>query len=105
MNSKRKEMIEILGASTEIMNMTPERIVVPFANKIKKSVPIILNQDINFKQTFWLTNEIQLNPNFVTLYGEKILLDSINYVTTDLLKLHKVDKNQVHKVPLFCQMV
>ena len=101
MNSKRKEIIEILGSSTEIMSCTPERIVVPFVNKIKKSVPIILNQDINLKQTFWLTNAIKLNPSYVTLYGEEALLDSINYVTTDLLKLHEVDKNQVHKVPLF----
>ena len=101
MNSKRKEMIDILGSSTEIMNLTPERIVVPFVNKIKKSVPIILNQEITLKQTFWLSNDITLNPSSVTLYGEEILLDSINYITTDLLKLHEVDKNQIHKVPLF----
>ena len=100
MNSKRKEMIDILGSSTEIMNLTPERIVVSFANKIKKSVPVILNQDINLKQTFWLTNEIKLNPSSITLYGEENLLDSINYIMTDLLKLNEVDDNQVHEVSL-----
>ena len=100
MNSKRKEVADVLGVSIEIMNITPERITVPFVNKIKKVVPVILNQDINLKQTFWLTNDIKLIPSSVILYGDQDLLDSISSVTTDLLKLNDLDKDQVHEITL-----
>ena len=100
MNSKRKEVAEVLGASIEIMNITPERITAPFVNKIKKVVPVILNEDINLKQTFWLANDIKLIPSSVILYGEQDLLDSISSVTTDLLKLTNLDKDQVHEITL-----
>ena len=98
MNSKRKDVAEILDASVEIMTITPERIVVPFANRVKKEVPVILNADINLKQTFWLANDIRLTPSSVVLYGEQSLLDSISNVTTELLDLDGVDENQVYEV-------
>jgi hypothetical protein len=100
MNSKRKEVADFIALSSEIMNITPERITIPFVNKIKKDVPVILNADISLKQTFWLANEIKLVPNSVVLYGEQDLLDSISVITTDLLKLNELDKDQIHKVDL-----
>ena len=100
MNSKRKELADILGASTEIMNVNPERILIPFANKIAKEIPLILNAEINLKHGFWLANDIKIIPTSVTLYGEQNLLDSINTITTDLLKLDDLEKDQLCQIPL-----
>ncbi|MEC9209158.1 MAG: hypothetical protein VX762_01900 [Bacteroidota bacterium] len=100
MNSKRKEVADVLGGSIEIMDITPERLIVPFANKTNKEVPVILNADINLKQAFWLANDIKITPSSVILYGEQDLLDSISSVTTNLLKLNELDKDQVHEIAL-----
>jgi len=100
MNSKRKELADFFGTSTEIMNITPERILVPFINKIKKEVPLILNSDINLKQAFWIEDDIKLTPESVTLYGEQSLLDSVHTVTTDLLKLDNLEQDQLHEIAL-----
>lgn len=100
MNAKRKELADVLGVSIEIMNVTPERVIVPFANKIKKQVPVVLNAEINLKQGFWLFNETKINPSSVIIYGEQDLLDSINSVTTDLLNLNDIDKDQLHEIAL-----
>ena len=100
MNSKRKELAHILGSSIEIMNVTPERVVVPFVSKIKKEVPVILDSEINLQQQFWLANDIRLNPSSVILYGEQDLLDSINSVNTDFLQLDDLDKDQLYEMPL-----
>ena len=100
MNSKRKDLSDILGSSIEIMNVTPERVVVPFVNKIKKEVPVVLDSEINFKQQFWLANEIRLNPSSVILYGNQELLDSINSVKTNFLKLDGIDKDLFYEMPL-----
>ena len=100
MNSKRKEVADVLGGSIEIMDITPERLIVPFANKTKKEVLVILNAEINLKQAFWLANDIKITPSSVILYGEQDLLDSISSVTTNLLKLNELDKDQVHEIAL-----
>ena len=98
MNSKREKISQILGESIQIMNITPERIVIPFINKTRREVSVILNQDIKFKQSFWLANNIELVPSSVILYGDKNLLDSISSVTTDLLKLDELDQDQLHEI-------
>jgi len=100
MNSKRKEVADVLGVSLEIMNINPERIIIPFTNRIKKEFPVILNADINLKQTYWFANDIKLIPSSVVMYGEQNFLDSISVITTDLLKLRELDKDQVHEVAL-----
>jgi hypothetical protein len=100
MNSKRKEVAHILSSSIEIMDITPERLIVPFSNKIKKEVPVILNSAINLKQAYWLANDVKLNPSSVIVYGEQELLDSISSITTDFLMLNNLDKDQVYEIPL-----
>ena len=100
MNSKRNELSGFFGATTEIMDITPQRILVPFVYKNKKEVPIILNSDISLKQAFWLSNDIKLNYETVYIYGEKNLLDSIHSITTELLKLDNLDEDQKHEIGL-----
>jgi hypothetical protein len=99
-NSNRKEVARILGYSVEIMNITPERIIVSFANKIQKVVPVILNANISLRQAFWLANDIIIKPSSIILYGEQKLLDSVNSITTDLLDLNDVYKDQLYHVDL-----
>lgn len=100
MNSKRKEVADVLGTSIEIMNINPERIIVPFINKIKRVVPVVLDSDINLKQTFWLSDDIKVHPSSVTLYGEKGLLDSITSITTEFLQLDNLDQDQIYDINL-----
>ena len=100
MNSNRKEVAYVLGASIEIMDITPAKLMIPFVNKIKKKVPVILNAEINLKQSYWLTNELSVNPSSVILYGEQNLLDLISSVTTDFLKVNELANDQVHEISL-----
>ncbi len=103
MNSNRKEIGGVFGTSVEIMDITPERLIVPFAFKTKKEVPVILNSDINLKQAYWLANDVSLTPESVILYGEQYLLDSINNVKTDLLTLNDIEEDQLHEVALILE--
>ena len=100
MNSKRNELSDFFGATTEILNISPQRILVPFANKTKKEVPVILNSDISLKQAFWLSNDIKLSHETIDIYGEKNLLDSVYSITTDLLKLDNLEEDQIYEIGL-----
>jgi len=98
MNSKRKEIVDVLGTSIEIMNVNPSRVVVPFVKKNKKEVPVLLNLDISLKQAFWLANDVKLLPNSVVLYGSQHLLDSVDNIETDILILNDLDEDQTQEV-------
>ena len=100
LNSNRKEIADILGSSIEIMNLTPERVMISFANKIKKEVPIELRSNISLRQAFWLANDIRINPSSVILYGKQELLDSVSSIITDLLEINDLHNDQIHQINL-----
>ena len=100
LNSKREKVAKILGSSMEIMDLSPERLIVPFANKTKKEVPIKLFDDITLKSEYWLSSEIQLKPEKITIYGDQNVLDSLTEISTELLKLDNVFENTSIKVDL-----
>ena len=100
LNSKREKVAKILGSSMEIMDLSPERLIVPFANKTKKEVPIKLFDDITLKSEYWLSSEIQLKPENITIYGDQNVLDSLTEISTELLKLDNVFENTSIKVDL-----
>lgn len=100
MNSKRNEIANALGSSMEIMDITPERVIVPFTQRTKKVVPVILNAEIHYKQGYWLVNDIDIIPSSVVLYGDQSLLDTVNSVETNLLRLKAIDENHIFNIPL-----
>ena len=100
MNSKRNEVMRVLSSSMEIMAITPERVIVPFTRKTKKEVPVILNTEINYKQGYWLANDITVNPSSVVLYGEQAVLDTITGLETVFLQLKELDKNYISNISL-----
>ena len=100
MNSKRNEVVNALGSSMEIMDITPERVIVPFTQRTKKVVPVILNAEIHYKQGYWLVNDIDIIPSSVVLYADQSLLDTVNSIETNLLSLKEIDGNHIFNIPL-----
>lgn len=98
MNSKREDLARIMGSSVDIIDVDPARLIVPFANKNKKEVPVILSSEINFRQAYWLADDVSISPSSVTIYGNQDLLDSVHFIHTDMLKLDDVNEDQVHEV-------
>ena len=100
MNSKRKALIEIFSTSMELIDISPERLVVAFIDKVKKKVAIKLNQSISLKAEMWFANPIILIPDSITIFGEKDQLDTIEFIETEELLLTEVSENINSKVML-----
>jgi hypothetical protein len=100
LNSKREKVANILGTSMEILTLSPERLIVPFANKTKKEVTILLQKEITLKKEYWLSSEIEINPRTITIYGDQNLLDSIAEISTELLKLDGISENITTNISL-----
>lgn len=96
MNSKRKELAEILSSSMELIAIHPEKLSIPFSDKAKKKVAVKLNQSISLKPEIWFANPIVLIPDSVMIYGEQQQLDAIAFIETEELILAEVDENATH---------
>jgi len=93
MNTKRKDLAEVLSSSMELIAINPERLSMPFSNKAKKKVAIKLNQSISLKPEIWFASSIVLSPDSVMVYGEQQQLDAVDFIETEELILVDVAEN------------
>ena len=100
MNAKRKPVVKIISSSMELLDISPERLVMSFRDKAKKKIPIKLNQTISLKPEMWFVNPIILMPDSVLIYGEKQQLDTIDLIYTEELLLTDVSESNINKVSL-----
>ena len=100
MNTKRKSVVEIISTSMELLDISPDRLVIPFSDKTKKKVAIKLNQSISLKPEMWFESHIILIPDSVMIYGEKQQLDTIYFIDTEELLLTEVSESNISKVSL-----
>jgi len=100
MNSKRKAVAEVISSSMELIEIDPERLIIPFSNKAKKKVAVKLNKSISLKSEIWFANPIVLVPDSVMIYGDQQQLDAVDFVKTEELLLVDVSESITHNVQL-----
>ena len=100
MNSKRQAVIEIISTSMELLDVSPERLSIFVNDKAKKKVAIKLNQSISLKPEMWLAKPIILIPDSIMIYGEKQILDTIEFIDTEELLLNEVSEKKSSNVSL-----
>ena len=66
----------------------------------EKEIPVIPNYSLNFVSQYDLYNEVKTDPAFVTVYGPKNMLDTLNQVLTEKLVLEDLMSDKVNKVDL-----
>ena len=93
MNTKRKDLAEVLSSSMQLIAINPERLSIPFSNKAKKKVAIKLNQSISLKPEIWFESSIVLSPDSVMVYAEQQQLDAVDFIETEELILVDVAEN------------
>ncbi len=93
MNSKRRKIAHILGSSMEIMDVNPSRLSIYTQYKALKKVPVKLEDNIRLKGEYWIS-ELKLLPDSITIYGNKLQLDTINYVFTEKLDVSNLSDNK-----------
>ena len=100
MNTQRKSVVEIISSSMELIDISPERLIILLSNKEKKKVAIKLNQTISLKAEMWFANPVILIPDSIMIYGKKKQLDTIDFIYTEELLLTDVSESNSNKVSL-----
>jgi YbbR domain-containing protein len=89
-----------LETSQKIISVRPDTLYFDFSKRTVKRVPVRLVSNLAFLKQFGISDEIELNPSYVTVSGPQEELGKITEWKTDTLKLQDVQRPVVTRVSM-----
>lgn len=89
-----------LETRQKIISIRPDTLYFDFSKRTVKKVPVRLISNLQFTKQFGISDEIELNPDYVTVSGPQEELIKINEWRTDTLKLDNVHGLSVARVAM-----
>jgi hypothetical protein len=83
---------KIFGSSVSVEYFVTDRTYFTFQEEVYKEVPIRPVSSLSFEEQYMSSGPLVLNPSTVTVYGDPMHLEALEYVTTDIIK--KIDINE-----------
>lgn len=80
-----------LKPTTSIVDVHPDSILIQYEKLSVKTVPIKLNSKIELASQYMLSNNILLDPNLVTVFGPRRVIDTLKFVNTDYFELKNLN--------------
>jgi len=93
-NDFRKSFKGSPFSEIDIVNITPDKILIELEKKIEKVVPVKLNIDLSVKKQFGLAGPISIEPSQVTIKGPKTSIKKIDTIYTENLEFENVELTQ-----------
>ena len=90
----------LVGSTQKVVYIHPDTLYFDFSSSTVKKIPVILKQNIQFKEQFGISDSVQINPAFVTITGPVKELANIKNWETEQLSLNKVSENVNLKINL-----
>ncbi|PTX43747.1 YbbR-like protein [Christiangramia gaetbulicola] len=87
------EIEEQLRIDFEKSLIVQEEIVVPFQFKKEKMIKVVPQIEVSYAVGFSAENPVELRPDSVKVSGPEKIIDSIETVKTQAIKLNKVNQN------------
>ncbi len=81
------------GDKIIIENLNTDTLFFKFKGVSQKNVPVGVKSSITYKEQYMRSGEIKLTPPYITLYGESAIIDKIDTVYTQLIKIEKAGNN------------
>jgi YbbR domain-containing protein len=85
LNAQLRQINEKRPSNQQVISLDPDTLYFDFAARAVKRVPIALQYNITFKRQFIISDDIVLNPNYVTVTGPAETIAKIKYWKTDSL--------------------
>lgn len=89
-----------LESSQKVISVKPDTLYFDFTKRTVKKVPIKLVKEISFVKQYDISNEVKLNPKYVTVTGPIEELDKISFWGTDTLKLENVQSSSTARIAM-----
>ncbi len=82
------------------VDINPDTICLEFGQSILKKVPVVLDAEISYYQQFRNAKPISVYPDSVDILGNIKIVDTINEIKTEFLKIKDLQENITRKLKL-----
>ncbi len=96
----RDRVAEQLGFGPESVAMDFEEIKLKVEDEVTKTLPVKVNADVDFHKGYALSRPIAANPSSATVSGPKSILDTLQFIETDTLRLSKLREDAVQIIKI-----
>lgn len=91
--SIRDKIIEELGEEFDLDYIETSTLTFDFPYQSFKRVPVLPKTDISFREQYMQMGDVEVSPDSVNIYGNKQIVDNINFISTKMISLNHVDKS------------
>ncbi len=84
---------QIFGNSVSLEYFVTDKVYFKFPQEIFKRVPVKPVTSLTFEDQFIASSQLVITPDTVTVYGDKLHLDALEYVTTATISHSSINKD------------
>lgn len=84
---------QIFGSSVAVEYFVTDKVYFKFRQELHKRVPVKAVSSLSFEDQFIPVDQLQLVPDSITVYGDQMHLDAIDYVTTATIKQSDINED------------
>lgn len=84
---------QIFGSGVSVEYFVTDKVQFKFQEETFKKVPVKAVTSFSFEDQYIATGPLTLVPDTVTVYGDKMHLESLDYVTTSTIKLSSIKED------------
>ncbi len=99
-NDLRSLITESLNGSAIVRIVSPDTLYFPFALRADKSVPVIIQSDLDFKPGYEATKAWDILPNEIQVSGPEALIDTLTRIRTHLISEREIEDSLVVTIGL-----
>ncbi|WP_016775931.1 CdaR family protein [Anaerophaga thermohalophila] len=99
-SGEHNKIVGQLSQGMELIDVNPDTLFVPLAEKSSKRVPVRVSADIGFEKQYLQAGPILVQPDSVMISGPKQVIDTVKYIETRELQLEGLADSISTVIPL-----
>ena len=96
----KSKIVHYLKPTTMVLDVHPDSILIQYEKLSSKIVPVQFNANLELAHQYMLSEDIRIQPNRLTVYGPKHILDTLKYIPTEC----PVFKNLNDTISFHCKL-
>ena len=91
---------KLFNTEIELIKVKPDSIYFSFGKTYQKTVPIVADLQIDFDTLYNYGDKVKITPSSLTLYGDSLLLSTVDEVKTEKIVLNNLNKTISQKATI-----
>ena len=96
----KAKIVKYLKPTTTVLDVHPDSLLIKYETLTQKILPVLFNAKLDLAHQYMFSDKIKIQPNSVTVFGPKQILDTLKFVRTE----SPVFKNLTDTISFKCNL-